>query len=72
MLRANRPPSPSERRMDELCALRRPLSECEIDEVRHLRVMIRKAAAKRRLYALNADYRRAEIERNTRYWREHR
>lgn len=67
-----RRPSPSETRMANLCALRRPLTDSEVDEVRDLRVAIRKAAAQRRRYANNPDFRQREIERCKRYWRENR
>lgn len=72
MLRVNRPPSPSEKRMAELCALRRPLTDWEIDEVRELRITIQKAVARRRRYASNPEFRQREIERCTRTWRRKR
>lgn len=61
-------PTPSERRMEELCALRRPLEDHEVDEVRDLRVTIRKAAAFRRRYRENPEFREQQKARALAYW----
>jgi hypothetical protein len=67
-----RSPTPSERRLDELCALRRPLTEYEIDEVRDLKVAIRKAREFRRRYANDNAFREREKARKLQYWQERR
>ena len=67
---SDRRPTPSERRMEELCDIRRPLTEYEIDLVRHLRVTIRKAEAFRRRYRSDAAFREREQTRARNNWRE--
>jgi hypothetical protein len=65
-----RHPSPSEIRMEELCALRRDLTEDEQAEIMALKRRITNARCVRRRYARDPQFRQSEIERNLRRYRE--
>lgn len=72
MLRANRPPSHAENMLASLCSIRRPLTDDERADLVMFKKRVRDQQKRRERYANDPDFRRREIERNTRYWLEHR
>ena len=59
-----RKPSPSEIRLDELCALRRPLTDSERDEVVRLKRTICNTRCQRQRYRRDPEYRETIKRRN--------
>ena len=72
MLRPNRPKSYAENQLEALLSIDRELTQAERRDLSYFRKLLRNQKRKRELYATDPEYRRREIERNTRYWREHR
>lgn len=72
MIRPNRPPSHAENMVAALSAIKRPLTADERADLILYRKRVREQQERRERYATNPEFRQREIERSTRYWREHR
>lgn len=72
MIRPNRPPSHAENMLAELSAIKRELTREEREDLLMYKKRVRDQQLRRERYATNPEFRQREIERSTRYWREHR